>query len=127
MDQEERIGGQMKLNNGEKIALAIWGCQDYGFTIRRLTEVALFTVHPQVKRILVNLRERLFMECTADEYGRLYERAARWGEHEMRRQLSARDKGSQKITKALETAHSRGWRVFEFGNECMDTGRPVYT
>ena len=127
MDQEERIGGQMKLSKEERITLAIWGCPDYGFTIQRLTEVALFTVHSRVKRILVNLRDRLFMECTADEYAGLYEQAVRMGENEMIRQLSDRDEQSKKIRKALETARSRGWKVLEFGNGCMDTGRPAST
>lgn len=127
MDQEERIGGQMKLSKEERITLAIWGCPDYGFTIQRLTEVALFTVHPQVKRILVKLHERLFMECTAEEYASLYEQVARWGEREMRRQLSDRDEQSKKIRKALETARSRGWKVLEFGNSRFDTGLPVPT
>ena len=49
----------MDLDYRETMALAIWGCPDYGMTVMRLAKVAALTVDPDMRSIISGLYEQL--------------------------------------------------------------------
>ena len=102
----------MDLDYRETMALAIWGCPDYGMTVMRLAKVAALTMDPDMRSIISGLYERLINEVTEADYQQIYERALERKQSEKTRQLSCQNRKSRRI-RALNRAKELGWMVIE--------------
>ena len=102
----------MDLDYRETMALAIWGCPDYGMTVMRLANVATLTMDSDMRSIISGLYERLINEVTEADYQQIYERALERKQSEKTRQLSCQNQKKQRI-EALNRASELGWTVIK--------------
>lgn len=102
----------MDLDYRETMALAIWGCPDYGMTVMRLAKVAALTMDPDMRSIILGLYERLFNEITEADYQKIYKSALDKKQDEKARQLSCRNRKKFRI-EALKRARKLGWTVIK--------------
>lgn len=106
----------MDLSYEETMALAIWGCPDYGLTVMRLAYVAELTIDPEVEKVIAGLHDRLFNEITEADYQKIYDTALIRGQHEKMRQLSCQKQRKQRYKQALDHAVELGWTVIKGGS-----------
>lgn len=102
----------MDLDYRETMALAIWGCPDYGMTVMRLAKVAALTMDPDMRSIISGLYEQLINEVTEADYQKIYKSALDRKQYEKARQLSCRNRKKQRI-EALRRARKLGWTVIK--------------
>jgi hypothetical protein len=102
----------MDLDYRETMALAIWGCPDYGMTVMRLANVADLTMDPDMRSIISGLYERLFNEITGADYQKIYKSALDRKQDEKARQLSCQNRKKRRI-EALRRARKLGWTVIK--------------